>query len=237
MARDPEDVVRWWRDPLILSKNDLQDLTYLERLIQDQRILMAPHIQPVMHVGPTGQISSLVEEGTTSPMMRVALVDSATGGEDWGKDLRQYSYLISKFTVPPTVSRHYSATEAVNPAPKLVRGIGRKAITLAGGSVADQELVPALADYYGVVQLKALIADSADTYELVFQDEDDVVCAGLGAAGRVDVVVGTAYVPVSLEPFVITQATETENKALEVDVGGGAGAEELCLLYEYWYET
>ena len=110
--------------------------------------------------------------------------------------------------------------------------------TLAGGVLANAEILAKATGFYGVVRPLGLIADSADTYILTHQDEDDDPCIGVTVDGvaRVDVVVGTAYVWYPIEKPPVFYG-DTDNKAIEVDISGGAGAEKGCILYEGWYET
>ena len=137
---------------------------------------------------------------------------------------------------PPTIgSRPYtSETSMLN--------IRRKYVfvpfTLAGGVLANNTILDKTTGYFGACRPLGLIADSADTYILTHQDEDDTAMIGVtvDSAARVDVVVGTAYVwyPIENAPVFYGSA---DNKTIEVDISGGAGTEKGCILYEGWYET
>jgi len=107
-------------------------------------------------------------------------------------------------------------------------------IVLVGGALADNVVIPALAGYYGVFRPLALIANTTDTYTLTFQDEDDAAASGL-LAGVINVAC-TEYIAADLSHCGVVYKP-TDNKALEVDVSGGAGVEILALIGEYWYET
>lgn len=109
-----------------------------------------------------------------------------------------------------------------------------KSITLVGGALANLELLPALAGYTGHMLFVGLNMNSADTYVLTFQDEDDAQL--LPKPNRIDAVIGTAYVPYTPEKS-LTFSGIADNKALEVDITGGAGAEEGGIYGIGYYET
>lgn len=105
-------------------------------------------------------------------------------------------------------------------------------ITLSGGVAANLQIVAALSGYSGFFILKSVTSDTPDTYQITAQDEDDTACTG-GIEGRVDAVIATAYVPLSIEQLFYRGVT---NKALEIDIAGGGGVEKLMFQGEFWYE-
>ena len=106
------------------------------------------------------------------------------------------------------------------------------AMTLAAGVLNNHTLIAGIANYYACVRVWGLWSDTADTYTLTFQDEDDVAAVGVPAALAV-AVAANEVTPL----YGINMHAATDDDDLEVDVAGGAGIEELYLLYEYWYET
>ena len=114
--------------------------------------------------------------------------------------------------------------------------MGFTEVQLSAGVLPNVSLVPAAPGYYGVLCLCGLMSDTPGTYQLTVQDEDDNDVDG-GIGGRVDMVVSTAYVPEWEREPVAFWKVGRDNKALEVDISGGAGAEKIGIYYKYHYET
>lgn len=105
--------------------------------------------------------------------------------------------------------------------------------TLVGGVLANLELVPALASYKGRMRILAVWSDTAFAATLTFQDEDD---AALVPPPCIETAtIATAYTPISYNQPSLYWC-DTANKALEVDISGGAGVEVGWILLEFWYE-
>lgn len=116
--------------------------------------------------------------------------------------------------------------------------IGVKVITLDGaGAASDQELVPQLASYYGVLQIDNVITNFTDAATLLnFQDEDNTELLGQ-ITGGFSLNVTTNTMNTQISGTILTQATYTDQKALEVDISGGGAAGKVIIYYTYWYET
>jgi hypothetical protein len=134
--------------------------------------------------------------------------------------------------LPPTFGVNLDSNAQLDNAQ---RRIGIEVITLVGGALANTELVPALAGYYGVLKIKSIISDSAIApLTCTFQDEDDNALTGL-MGGVAEVTLTANTVNTQLEDCILYKGTD--NKALEVDLSGGGGVEVVTIQYEYWYET
>ena len=105
-------------------------------------------------------------------------------------------------------------------------------IVLSGGSKANHQLHPGLAGFYGGIWVHGLWSDTADTYTLAFQDEDDAACTPINPAFSVTVPAAGDFVLLDL-----ILRGPSDAKAIEVDVGGGGGTEELNLSYDVFYGT
>lgn len=118
--------------------------------------------------------------------------------------------------------------------------------TLVNGILADVPLVPASAGYYGVIDgiQVLMITQPHDTYLcLTFQDEDNTSLLGSGG-GAIKQVIASGILNTTLQNIKLTQATYTDNKALEVDLATGADAGgdaaddyTVVLIVNYHYET
>ncbi|GAG92852.1 unnamed protein product, partial [marine sediment metagenome] len=114
------------------------------------------------------------------------------------------------------------------------RMIGRLGdMVLAAGVLNNHVLVPALAGFNACIKIHSVWSNTADTYSLTFQDEDDVTLTGMPVV--VDFVIAANNTAV--DAYGMTGFAATVNDAIEVDIAGGAGVEVLYLAYEFWYET
>jgi len=110
-------------------------------------------------------------------------------------------------------------------------------ITLVGGGKNNTTLVAAnTGGKWAMYQLEAVWSDSADTYTLKFHDTTPASTnpATLSTTG-IDIVISANSVPYYLPTPIIVYCANA-NLALQVDVSGGAGVEELVLFGKYWYE-
>lgn len=122
-------------------------------------------------------------------------------------------------------------------------------ITLVGGSLANSIIHGALAGFRGIIQPYALWSDTADEFTLSFQDEDDAALEPASVnAIQVDVKHPNEAAPIggthgvagdnSGGPVIpLTFEGATANKAIEVDITGGTGGEELGLFLIRWFEV
>lgn len=128
----------------------------------------------------------------------------------------------------PRISRWASSSADLNGQLNQNREYGALgAMTLAGGALANHVLSAAIASYADVIELIGLWSDTADTYTLEFDDEDGTDLLGLPIALDVEVAAG--------EVTWLHRAAgwaAADNKDLRVSVSGGAGVEELFLIYE-----
>lgn len=104
-------------------------------------------------------------------------------------------------------------------------------ILLSGGAKADHKLVDGVAGLRVVMHVLGFWADTADTYTLAFQDEDDAPATGINAAFAVVLAAGNTFVPLDLYFSYPTAA-----KDAEVDIGGGSGTEECQITYVWSLE-
>ena len=114
------------------------------------------------------------------------------------------------------------------------RRIGRAVASVAGGAFANLSLVPALAGYYGVVEIIGVITDIASVgAQLTFESP-----AATPALPSVFInTYGANVINRDLEGVVVSHATLVDNQAIVVD-GAGFGASTFCIvLYTYHYET
>lgn len=117
--------------------------------------------------------------------------------------------------------------------------------SIAGGSDSDQEIWPALASYFGCIQLLNWSQGSAvaDQWEHTFQDSDNIACDGL-RLGTIyqNIEADNDYTPLPFGggsdypmylPIFLWKATD--NKALEVDTVG----QDVNVGLEFigWYDT
>lgn len=121
--------------------------------------------------------------------------------------------------------------------------------TLVGGSLANVVILPALAGFTGYIQPYALWSDTADEFTLAFQDEDDAALLPAAVVAlQVDVKHPNEAAPIggthgvagdnSGAPiFPLVFQGIADNKALEVDISGGTGGEEMGVFLKRWYET
>ena len=79
--------------------------------------------------------------------------------------------------------------------------------------------------------MTAIRADTARTYAFDFEDEDDFNVSMLSTFDHVVAVANASYPLYRLIGYV-----SADNKALEVDVTGGAAGEIVNLSYEWWHE-
>jgi hypothetical protein len=159
------------------------------------------------------------------------------------------SYLLNTSYVDgrPLVNSAYAQRITSSPAQKLSRALTWiPAITDGSGDVDDQEIVPALAGYYGVARLLYFIQQSgaAEQWAWFFHDEDDNALQGaLDGYLYHNLVADSDYSPIgfggdkgndtNLQPVVWKG---TDNKALEYDVTGQTTI-AIGHLQEDWYET
>ena len=121
------------------------------------------------------------------------------------------------------------------------RRIGRKDITCtAGGDAAYTELVPAVAGYYGVLQilsLKTSIASAAATCSLTW--ESPAATPALPTAHVMPVPLAANVVYDNIGPLTVTHATLVDNQAIGVVLTdfGAPSAAIVHIEYLYWYET
>lgn len=104
-------------------------------------------------------------------------------------------------------------------------------VVLVGGVKANNVIGTPTIGYHIVAELQNLIASTADTWILTHQDEDDVAAEG-GVDGVVHVTTDAEAKPGwigGLGHGLIFKFSD--DKAAEVDVSGGAGAEHLLLQY------
>lgn len=126
---------------------------------------------------------------------------------------------------------------------------GLATATLSGGSLANVPLVPAVAGVRAVIEPYALFGDTTDEYTLSFEDEDD---AGLFPATAIPIAVDIKH-PNEVSPIMQTHGvagdnsgappasphfyTQAVNKAIEVDIAGGTGTENLAIWFLFNYEV
>lgn len=173
-------------------------------------------------------------------------------GGDRVKDVNSDGALLQVTRLPGFVSSRYGPTVGTISVSDsdVVKGNrhpreGFKTMTMVGGVIADQELVPSLAGYYAVIQPYAVQSPSAAIAALTttFTDEDNAPLGGQNGVIHTSLLryfmcafgqsTSTDRVPV--EP--ITMYANVDNKAIHVDLTGGAGGEVVNLWYYWWYET
>lgn len=106
---------------------------------------------------------------------------------------------------------------------------------LIGGALSDVAILPALAGYYGVIELLGILSDTnIGALTLTFQDEDDAALIGLNG-GVVELNLTANVMNEQIKGAVLHKGDD--NKALEVDYSGAAGIEKITLQCLGWYET
>ena len=159
-----------------------------------------------------------------------------------------YQNNIGLLSARPTIQTNYqSSVECI----RAIRQLTWIPGTLVAGALADQQIWPALAGYYGVCKLKYWQQNSgnAQLWTMAFHDEDGTDCSGLvdglsynklpADNGYAPLSFGTLYGAagelggVRVEPVIFSAA---DNKAIEMDWGGG-GVEDVGVMFEGWYET
>lgn len=126
----------------------------------------------------------------------------------------------------------------VNNIPDLLAGALKEDIvevTLdGGGDLADVELVPAMAGYFGVLcihHIRAAFTDPSVDFE--FQDEDNTILLG---GGPYDLAFTIDQVNEDIHGTLMRIAAKTVNKALEVDITNGANNGRIDVHFFYHYE-
>ncbi len=200
-------------------------------------------VVPVMFVD-TSPPTHGISDGPQARPLAIDTSDQLGVKEASGTNIAQHtSRTVSQLmALQPTVEPKNisdSATVTINRQPLE----GFATMAMAGGVIADQVLVPARAGYRGVVQPYAVQSPSAAIVPLItiFQDEDN---AGLGGQNGVIHTTLLQYFlcafgqttsndNVPLRP--ITMYGTVANKDVEVDLSGGAGAEQVNMWYLYWW--
>jgi hypothetical protein len=196
-----------------------------------------PPPTPVILVGGTlaaGTLSTVV--GTDNKLATTETSGASIATNTASIDVSAGFTASATQSITPTVAARPTSLAVQQAAYKR---IGAKSVTLAAGAATNQVLVSKTASYYCAAEIIGLWADTARTYNFIFQDEDDTAClpANMNAAGKgLSIAIATPNVPVMLEQP-ITVWVSADNKDLEVDVSGGGGVETLVLFYRYWLET
>ncbi len=126
----------------------------------------------------------------------------------------------------------------VNNIPDMLRG-SLKAMTVevtldGAGDLADIELVPALAGYFGVCEIHHLRGDFTDpSVDVEFQDEDNATLLG---GGPYDLAFVTDTISEAIHQTTMYIAAKTIGKALECDIQNGPGGGRVDIHFHYWYE-
>jgi len=189
-------------------------------LAPQSRVVLAPYIQPIIAMDP---------DGVPKPLFNAAGVFPVTEASAAG--IAQYTSYAN------LLDRIPHGTIAPNPyagLPWELR-LGRATITADGaGAFANQELVPALAGYYGVCRLKSIKADAGVAAGILTFESP----AGTPALPSVEVQPAlTANVRRDDTGSVVTHATLVDNQAIVVDGAGFGAGVHVTLEWEYWYET
>lgn len=108
-------------------------------------------------------------------------------------------------------------------------------ITLDGaGDALAQELFPALAGYFGVIEIHHIRTDFTDpSVDFEFKDEDG---ARLLGGGPYDLAFLTDQTNEDIHETTMVIAAKTPNKALNVDVQNGANNGQVDVHHHCWYE-
>lgn len=148
-------------------------------------------------------------------------------------------YTGQMMDLEPRISGALSSVSSVF-ASNMRRKIAIIPAVLVNGVLANVELVPALANYYGVIKIKGISCSAAingDTVSMTFQDEDDVLLSGLAAG--VDAPCAASKFNTELDGLILFGATDEKALEVDLDTGGGAGDDGKIIVIEleYWYET
>lgn len=136
---------------------------------------------------------------------------------------------------PPTIEANAGNMIDSNSSTKGIRRIITIESALIGGALADVAILPALAGYYGVIEVIGIISDTnIGALTLTFQDEDDAALTGLNG-GSVELNLTANVMNEQIKGAVLYKGDDT--KALEVDYSGAAGVEKVTLQCVGWYET
>lgn len=191
---------------------------------RDGRSIVLPPAVLTMFAGSDGKLDSPADASGRLPVLEQNSPTTLTQA--------QYTTrLLQSMGHPGVGARPYtSVNDAANAEGRY--GIYSD-IMLEGGSVANHKLVDKVAGYRAVVALVSLWSDTAQTYTLALQDEDNAACELVNPFLSVRVPTAGDHIPL----YGIVARASADDKDLEVDIGGGAGAEALNLTYIYWYET
>ncbi len=150
---------------------------------------------------------------------------------------------------PPSVADAYTQMTNNAVASKWQTRIGIIEATLINGALADVSLVPAVANFYGVLEILGVmmpVAPVGAILNLDFESEDNVNLYG-SAGGAFALTMVANIINKSLENMmmyptaVVSTPPGVDGKACEVDLdtGGGAGdnGKKVVIHYRYHYET
>ena len=201
----------------------------------DRGVLYLPSDMFSMIAGTIGSggealVGSSATAGPTITETNSATISSRTS------TIQDYSF----GQLAPTVSSHPTGSAQIVNATKRY---GVVTATLVGGTLADVELVPAKAGYYGCMRILGVWSDTAGTLTATPQDEDDASLnpTHISDSGGVQ----TDCLEDHIVPFGASGANlvgemvfygASDNKALELDLAA-AGTEKYAFLIAYWYET
>lgn len=230
----------WWDIPL--SMDELKAVTPVSSPIaRDLQLTPWEMLQEGLLF--IGDDNSIILPTTAEGPKRSVLEDNSSSINVQTSDTRSNTSM----TVPSKISRVGLGGAASTPANNASLLITAIPIVLVGGSLANVPVIPALAGFYGVINPFAIWGDTADVYTLTFQDEDDVALhPQIMVANQIEIKGNNEISPFSTthgaagdnsgsppKPVVLWGASD--NKAIEVDVTGGAGTEELVLFVEYYW--
>jgi len=178
----------------------------------------------------TVDTSGLLQWGTNASGQKLVVEDNSSNISTQTGYNRYLQYAI----MHPHIEEQTSAP-INNVLVKLQQRVVRVPYTLAGGVLANVELVPALAGFYGVIDsILILPHDAIAPMQMAFE------CPAATSIEMVNVTLVADTINDQMRDYVIhgnLTADASDNDAIVVDLSGGAGAETGVIIVTYHYET
>ena len=179
----------------------------------------------------------LVYWDTTNKDLRVTAMFRQLITEEYSQDISTQALLIrylSRGACHPRVSSSVDTYETSDRSSKSQRRILNIPVTLDGSGEEIAELLMAISDYYGVIEIKGIISDFTDA-AVSFQFKEGAVNLGMPVDGEASLNLTENVMNTQLTGLVLWNGTD--NTALNCSITGGAAGGKLVFQIEGWYET